>query len=211
MNTPANTNTASPSAPAGSGVDWESRYRADDTPWDKGRAHPALVDWLRRHPLTGRILVPGCGSGHDVRAIAASGAHDVVGLDLAPSAIQRADAFPRIGPERYELGDFLSGAAPGPFDALFEHTCFCAIDPSARFAYAAAAAAAVRPGGDFLAIFYADPGRESGPPFGCTREELHQLFAPGFELIEEQTAIPTFEGREDREWLRFYRRRASRP
>lgn len=202
---------ASPLDPAGSGVDWESRYLADDTPWDKGRAHPALVNWLRSQPLTGRILVPGCGSGHDVRAIAAAGAREVVGLDVAPSAVRRASGFPQSGNERYALGDFLAGGIDAEFDALFEHTCFCAIDPSRRPDYARAAERAVCHGGLFLAIFYADPDHDGGPPFGCTRDELERLFAPAFDLLEEHRAIPTFEGRENSEWLRLYRRRTHRP
>ena len=55
-------------------TDWEERYRQADTPWDKGVAHPAVVRWLAEHPgrMTGAVLVPGCGLGHDARAIAAA-------------------------------------------------------------------------------------------------------------------------------------------
>lgn len=200
-------NSASRSAVAGVGVDWEARYVAGDTPWDKGRAHPALLGFLATRPLTGRVLVPGCGAGHDVRAIAKAGAEEVVGYDIAPSAMHAAAAFPKIGSERYELGDFLSGGAGSGFDALFEHTCFCAIDPSLRVAYADAAAAAVKPGGLFVAIFYRNPGHEEGPPFGCTMEEIDALFGGAFELVESIEGFPTFEGREDREVLRVFRRR----
>ncbi|MFM8766042.1 MAG: thiopurine S-methyltransferase, partial [Spartobacteria bacterium] len=59
---------ASHSAHAGGGVDWNTRYVAGDTPWDKGTAHPALVARLQNQPLKGSVLVPGCGAGHDVRA-----------------------------------------------------------------------------------------------------------------------------------------------
>ena len=27
-------------------TDWEQRYREEDTPWDKGKPAPGLVDWL---------------------------------------------------------------------------------------------------------------------------------------------------------------------
>ncbi len=203
---PANTNMESLSDPAGGGVDWESRYLAGDTPWDKGAAHPGLVAWLRDHRMHGRVLVPGCGSGHDVRAIAAGGA-DVIGFDIAPSALTAASHFTPAGRESYRLGDFLAGEAGAGFDWLFEHTCFCAIDPARRRDYAEAAAAAVRPGGHFLAIFYANPDHPDGPPFGCSEAELDALFTPAFETLASQTGFPTHEGRENREILRLFRRR----
>jgi SAM-dependent methyltransferase len=187
---------------------WESFYLANDTPWDKGCAHPALVSWLARHRLTGRILVPGCGSGHDVRALSGDADARVTGLDLAPSAKRVAESFPRAGHEIYLTGDFLSGAPAdaGSFDSLFEHTCFCAIPPDRRPAYARAVAGQLRPGGLFLAIFYRNPshGGEDGPPFGCTMEEVGGLFGGKFSLLEESTPIATFPGRENREVLQLW-------
>src|SRR5690349_19537326 len=53
-------------------TEWENRYQKGETPWEKGEAHPALISFLRRTPVAGRGLVPGCGSGHDVRALAAT-------------------------------------------------------------------------------------------------------------------------------------------
>jgi SAM-dependent methyltransferase len=189
-------------------TDWEERYQKADTPWDKGRAHPGLVAWLARQPLRGKVLVPGCGSGHDVRVLARQGA-EVLGLDVAPSAIRAAQAHPAVGSERYALGDFFAPPPEwsGAFDGLFEHTCFCAIDPADRPRYARAAAQVVRPGGVFLAIFYLNPDHdEPGPPFGCTPDDLDRLFVPNFRLIGEEDALETFPGRENRELLRVYER-----
>ncbi|MFA7344341.1 MAG: methyltransferase domain-containing protein [Terrimicrobiaceae bacterium] len=198
--------------PGGSaGRDWEACYQAGETPWDKGRAHPALLDWLSRNHLVGLVLVPGSGVGHDVRAIASDPMTHVVGLDLAPSAKAAAERFPKAGNETYLTGDFLSGfpLAPGSFDAVFEHTCFCAIPPDRRTDYARAISKSLKPGGLFLAIFYRNPSHraEPGPPFGCSMKEVDALFGKEFLLLEERTKIPTFEGREDREVLRLLKRR----
>ena len=193
------------------GRDWEAAYQAGDTPWDKGRAHPALLDWLSRNRLTGLILVPGSGAGHDVRALAADPAASVVGLDLAPSAKVIAESFPKAGNETYLTGDFLSGfpLAAGSFDAIFEHTCFCAIPPARRPDYVRAAAKSIKTGGLFLAIFYRNPTdrAEPGPPFGCQMEEADALFEKEFLLVDERTNVPTFEGRENREVLRLMRKK----
>ena len=212
MNTAENSNTESLSDRDGSADrDWEASYQAGETPWDKGRAHPALVDWLSQNRLTGLILVPGSGSGHDVRALAADPAASVVGLDLAPSAQVMAETFPKAGNETYLTGDFLSGfpLAAGSFDAVFEHTCFCAIPPARRPDYARAVSKSIKPGGLFLAIFYRNPSEreQPGPPFGCPMEEADALFGKDFLLVEERTDLVTFEGRENREVLRLMKRR----
>lgn len=146
-----------------------------------------------------------------MRALAADPAASVAGLDLAPSAKAVAESFPKAGNETYITGDFLSGSAlaAGPFDAVFEHTCFCAIPPDRRPEYARAVAKSVKPGGFFLAIFYRNPSDrpEPGPPYGCSMEEVDALFGNDFLLVEERANIPTYEGRENREVLRLMKRR----
>lgn len=209
-----NTNMASPKEAGGSGGrDWHSAYDSGETPWDKGIAHPALTGWLSRHRLTGRILVPGCGAGHDVRELSKDPEAEVIGLDLAPGAKTLAESFPRTGQETYLTGDFLawpSAAGGGGYDALFEHTCFCAIEPDRRGDYARAAAGRLKPGGLFLAIFYRNPshGGVDSPPYGCSESELDALFGGAFTLLLQEENLKTFEGREDREILRLMRRKA---
>ena len=189
-------------------TDWNSRYEAGDTPWDKGEAHPVLYDMLVHGALSGRVLVPGCGTGHDVRALARLGL-DVTGLDLAPLAIARARSYPLVGNETYLLGDLfnLPAAFSGSFDGVFEHTCFCAIDPARRADYVSAVANALRHGGRLLSVFFADPDNGGqGPPFGCTAREIDGLFEQRFRLLEESREIPTYPERVGRELLRLYER-----
>ena len=202
---------ASPLAPAGAGVDWDARYTAGDTPWDKGGAHPALRDWMKKHPLPGRVLVPGCGAGHDVRAIAAKGSAFVLGLDISPSALRLAESFLKTGNETYLRGDFLSGEAvpSDSFDAIFEHTCFCAIPPGRRGDYARASHAALDAGGLLLAVFFTNPEHSDphSPPFGCDPAEIRACFEGDFEILEMTTCTPTFPERLGRETLGLLRKR----
>lgn len=171
-------------------------------------AHPSLIDWLAARPLAGRILVPGCGLGHDVRAIAEGGA-EVIGFDLSPTAIAQADRLPKTGKETYRQGDFFAPPDEwtGAFDVLFEHTCFCAIDPGQRDDYVKAATRLLRPGGRLLGIFFLNPGVETGPPFGCTVEELQQRFGGQFHLQCLHPDIPTYPNREGQEVLCLFIRR----
>ena len=192
-------------------TDWEAQYQKGETPWDKGEPSPGLVDFLAEEPVSGRVLVPGCGFGYDVRALAAT-ANEVVGLDIAPSAVEGAARFPRVKNERYELANLfeLPPHLRGTFDWIWEHTCFCAIDPSMRATYVEAVASALKPGGKLLAVFYLDPGHDrpdEGPPFGVRVVELDRLFLPRFDLVREWLPAHAYPGREGREWMRVMARR----
>jgi SAM-dependent methyltransferase len=202
----ANTNSGSPSGPLGSGadlpadpVDWEARYRAGDTPWDRGAA-PPLEEFLRDHHVSGEVLVPGCGTGHDVRLLASRGAQ-VIGLDFSETALAMARSHAPVAGERYEQGDLfaLPEAWAGRFDWVVEHTCFCAIPPARRADYVTAVSRVLKPGGSLLAVFFLDPGVEKGPPHGATKEEIATLFNPFFVLEREwkpSAAFPEREGGE---------------
>ncbi len=168
-------------------TDWELRYQTNDTPWEKGEPSPGLIDFLAAHPELKRakVLVPGCGTGHDVRAWGKAG-FDVTGYDLAPSAIQLSEEKTKEAGLRakFVLGDFLTDAPPQLFEWIFEHTLFCAIDPQRRDEYVNAVLRWLKPEGIYLAVNYLIPD-EDGPPFGTTRDEQIKRFSPHFELIEE--------------------------
>jgi SAM-dependent methyltransferase len=166
---------------------WETRYQTKEMPWEKGAPSPGLVDFLASHlNLPGEtVCVPGCGTGHDVLEWAKAGFR-TYGYDIASSAI-------RLGQERtiaaglraeFRQTDFLRAEPPFPFDWLFEHTLYCAIDPSERRLYEQAVLRWLKPGGHFLAVNYLIPDKD-GPPFGTTRKELWQRFSPHFNLKAE--------------------------
>jgi SAM-dependent methyltransferase len=168
-------------------TDWEARYQTHDMPWEKGEASPGLVDFLAAHPHLprGTVLVPGCGTGHDVRAWAAAG-FAVTGCDIAPSAIRLAQEKTEAAglSAQFILGDFLQDAALGPYDWIFEHTLFCAIDPARRDDYVKAVLRRIKAGGSYLAVNYLIPDKD-GPPFGTTRQEQMDRFSPHFDLQSE--------------------------
>src|SRR5439155_23044108 len=88
----------------------EDRYQSKDMPWEKREASLGLIYFLDAHPKLGRgtVCVPGCGTGHDVRAWAMAG-FDAFGYDIAPSAIQLAKGSTSAAglKDRFALGDFL--------------------------------------------------------------------------------------------------------
>jgi SAM-dependent methyltransferase len=189
-------------------TDWETRYQTGDMPWEKGEPAPGLVDFLAEHPELprGRVAVPGCGTGHDVRTWARHG-FEAWGFDLAPSAVRIASEKTReegLSAQFRQL-DFLRDNPPQPFDWLFEHTLFCAIDPAQRAEYIGAIDRWLAPGGQLLAIHYMIRDAQ-GPPFGCHQEELLELFSPKLELLRGW--IPrSYPNRAGRELMLWWRKR----
>jgi SAM-dependent methyltransferase len=160
------------------------------------------VDFLATHPdlPRGSVCVPGCGTGHDVRALVKAG-FEGFGFDIAPGAISLAEEKTQIAGmfARFTLADFLHDAPPQKFDWVFEHTLFCAIQPSERDEYVRAVRRWLKPGGHFLAVNYllCEP---KGPPWPTTRAEQVERFSPHFELLAEW--LPrSYPNRTGKEWM----------
>ncbi len=187
--------------------DWEALYQANDSFWDHGEASPGLVDYLAANsslPL-GQALVPGCGRGHDARALAQAG-WAVTGLDLAPSSVPLAKhlADEERLPIDYRIGDFLSDEPHQQFDLVFEHTLFCAIPPVRRDDYVQALRHWLKPGGLYLAVNYMITEDNGEPPFSTTTAELDERFGEPFELLRRWTPR-SYESREGKELINEWR------
>ena len=136
----------------------------------------------------------------------------VLGVDLAPFAIKKARARPRIANEEYLLGDLfqLPASFDHQFDWIFEHTCFCAIDPAQRRDYVEVVARLLKPGGKLLAIFFINPDHdEDGPPYRVSNAELEEFFGRDFAVQREWVPAHTHPGREGRELVRVLVRNGS--
>jgi SAM-dependent methyltransferase len=191
-------------------TDWDEHYQKGDTFWDKGAPSPPLKQYLERHKVRGRALVPGCGRGHDV-ALAGDHGLEAIGLDIAPTAIAEARArYPQFA-DRFVLGNFFEPPAEwrGAFDFVLEHTCLCALPRALRPQYRRAVDGILRPGGLLIGIWFInpalDPGEE-GPPFGISVAELTSLFKDGYEIVDDYVPDVAFPNRQNRERLRVLRR-----
>lgn len=189
---------------------WEQRYQSQDMPWEKGEASPGLVDFLAQHPELprGSVAIPGCGTGHDVRAFASAG-FTAFGFDLAPSAIRLATERTEAArlTAKFQLSDFLHDSPPKKFDWVFEHTLFCAIKPDEREGYVQAVDRWLAPMGNYLAVDYLVPPDREGPPFSTNREEQCRRFSPLFDLVAEWTPR-SFPNRAGLELMFWWRRKA---
>lgn len=164
---------------------WQQRFETGSTPWDRGEVGPHLQRWLASGAIAPgqRVVVPGCGSGWEVAALAAAGV-DVVGLDYVEAAVERTRTLLAAHGLAAEVAqaDVLQWQPAGPVDAVYEQTCLCALHPDHWRAYATQLGAWVRPGGRLLALFMqkretsAGDGVVSGPPYHCDIHAMRALF-----------------------------------
>lgn len=157
---------------------WQARYDEAATGWDRGGPSPTLERWLARGLLKPcRILVPGCGRGHEVVALSAAG-FDVVAVDYAPSAVAAVREALDAEGVRAEVvqADLFAYQPDTPFDAVYEQTCLCALPPERWGCYEKRLATWLSSGGSLVAAFMQTES-DSGPPFACPPEAMRELFA----------------------------------
>jgi len=164
---------------------WQQRFEAGNVPWDRGRTSPQLTEWLGAGVLHAgqTVIVPGCGAGHEVAALAAAGCK-VIALDYAPAAVELTRQRLRETGQRAEVhcADVLHWQPDAPCDAVYEQTCLCALHPDGWTGYAAQLRAWLRPGGVLCALFMqvrregAGRGLIEGPPYHCDINGMRALF-----------------------------------
>ena len=121
---------------------WEGMWAAGLKPgqaFDATRCEPAFADLLRGDLAGGggrRALVPGCGRGYAVAALAAAG-YQATGLEVSPTAVAAASAYLSTqqgieGKWQIDEADFFKHTPAQPYDLIYDCTFLCAIPPEAR-------------------------------------------------------------------------------
>ncbi|MCX7929563.1 MAG: TPMT family class I SAM-dependent methyltransferase [Chlorobi bacterium] len=197
---------------------WSERYRTGNTQWDLGTETPvftALVEQIDfPKPSTNsrlRVLVPGCGYGHDALMMARRG-YEVTAVDFAPEPLEYLRQTSHIAgveietvcsdifmlPERYAE----------TFDIVLEYTCFCAIAPSRRAEYANVLAQVLKPNGLLAGLFFPlDELQRHEPPFTVSENEVREHFEQaGFVLISSKVPLESHPARAGRERLMIFRK-----
>lgn len=184
---------------------WQEKFDARTTPWDRGGTSPQIQTWvntgqleaLRRGEADGvaerrtRVLVPGCGSGHEVATLAELG-FDVTAVDYAPAAIERvrerlrgllqSQSGSRVARVEVVEADLLTYEPQERFEAIYEQTCLCALYPDHWRRYADQLFGWLQPGGKLFALFMQSArdgsrtGFVEGPPYHCDINGMRALF-----------------------------------
>lgn len=167
--------------------EWENRYQEGQTGWDRGEASANLLYWIECEYLKPcRILIPGCGNGYEVIALAEKG-FEVVAMDIALTPIANLKKKLKARQLSVELiqTDFFAYEVEKTFDAIYEQTSLCALQPEQWKDYEKCLYNWLNSQGKLFAQFM-QTGQESGPPFHCDIGAMTTLFSEDRWLWSEQ-------------------------
>lgn len=210
---------------------WSDRYQSSATGWDIGDVTPFVADFLTNQRINQlfsdkktaggtefflpKILVPGCGFGHDALAFAKHG-FDVTAVDFAPEPIsllqqhienQDLRNISAITANFFELPHSFSPAME--FDLIFEYTLFCAIHPEDRLLYSETASSLLSDQGFLLGLFFPLAPTADGPPFGVQSEAIIELFSHvNLHLVSREFPKTSHPARAGREELLLFQKRS---
>jgi cyclopropane fatty-acyl-phospholipid synthase-like methyltransferase len=167
--------------------DWEQRYQDGQTGWDRGETSANLLHWIELDLLKPcRILIPGCGNGHEVLTLAEQG-FDVVAIDIAPTPLANLSGMLKSNNLSAQLiqADFFSWRPEKLFDVIYEQTSLCALNPEQWADYEKCLYNWLGKGGKVFAQFM-QTEQDGGPPFHCEMSEMLNLFTTDKWLWSEQ-------------------------
>lgn len=174
---------------------WEPRYAAGATPWDFGGVPMALAQWLRAGSSPGRVLIPGCGAGHEVRAFHEA-RWDVTAIDYAPAAVERAKAaLGKLG-SKVSIADFFHDDFGQGFDVVYERTFLCSMPRDRWPEYVARMAELLSHDGRLIGHFFFGEN-DDPPPYPVTEKMQQSLFSPALTRLHDEPAVdslPMFGG-----------------
>lgn len=183
---------------------WEKCWEEGVTPWDLGQATPVVLHLLQTGTLPkGHVLVPGCGTGYDVVAMASTDRH-VLGLDISSSAVRKAkewsSSLPNANYFNFLAEDFFTWQPSELFDLVFDYTFFCAIDPCMRSSWAKKMSDILKPDGELITLVYMMNDQEGGPPYNNSvadyEEVLNLVGFTAVSIVDNKLAVAPRRGKE---------------
>ncbi|GLJ05785.1 hypothetical protein SUGI_0025290 [Cryptomeria japonica] len=193
---------------------WDKCWVEGAIPWDIGHVTPILSHLIEKGLLPyGRALVPGCGAGYDVVALANHNRY-VVGVDISETAIKRAQELAACAPNveylEFLKEDFFTWAPTEQFDFIFDYTFFCAFEPQMRPAWAKRVAELLKPDGELLTVIFPVSNHEGGPPYAVSLLQYEKVLHPfGFKATSIENNEMAIERRKGREIVARWKSQAS--
>ena len=165
-------------------------------PWDIGRPQVSIVRLAEAVEIAGSVLDVGCGTGENALYLAERG-HEVVGVDAAPAAIERAQAKARdrgIDAE-FRVWDALRLAElERVFDTAIDVGLFHSFQDEERPVYAESLHAAIEAGGRYLMLCWSERNEWGYGPRRVTQAEIRETFAESWTVDSiEDAAFETNE------------------
>lgn len=196
-----------------SAADWDRRYIDNNLPWDSGKADIHLRRFIEGSKIAPcKVLEVGCGTGTNSIWLAKLG-FEVVGLDLSPTAIKRAQVKANEANIscQWLMADIMKDSVPGrPFGLIFDRGCFHVFsETEEQTKFARRVAELLGEEGVWLSLIGSTDGppRDTGPP-RISAEEIVAAAEPHFEVLNLQAT--TFDDEDHahiRAWVLHARRR----
>jgi cyclopropane fatty-acyl-phospholipid synthase-like methyltransferase len=153
-------------------------------PWDIGRPQGEFVRLAKAGEIKGSVLDVGCGTGENALFLAGLG-HEVVGVDGAPLAIEKAKA--KVEERGIEATFLVEDALDlrrlqRRFDTVIDCGLFHTLDDRERAAYTRSLASVLGPGGRYFMLCFSEKelGREG--PRRVTQAEIRGTFRNGWRV-----------------------------
>ena len=183
---------------------WQQRYEAGSIQWDMGQISPPLKSYIDQLPESAKdqmILVPGAGNAYEVGYLHEQGFTNVILVDFAPAPIEEfAKRYSDFPSDHLICADFFELSPQNyQFDWILEQTFFCAINPSRRDEYVKQMAALLKPQGKLIGLLFDKDFGGDDIPFGGSKEEYQQRFAPYFDISVMETSSNSHPARQGSE------------
>ena len=161
---------------------WSGKYRQGLMGWDTGRVTTPLkeyFDQLENKDL--RILIPGCGNGHEVKYLHDNGFTNVTVVDISAEPYSELiEQCVNWSKDSFIVDDFFN--INGQYDLIVEQTFFCALDPQMRHNYSIKMHELLAPAGRLVGVLFKVFFAGDNPPFGGNREEYVEYFKDKFKF-----------------------------
>ena len=183
--------------------DFETAYDGRP-PWEIGRAQRAFVELADAGAIEGSILDVGCGTGENALMLAEHG-HDVLGVDMNQTAIERArgKADDRGLNAEFRLHDAYNlSSLNRQFDTIIDSGLFHVLVRDDPERYAASLRIALQPGGRLFVLGFDDRDVGQGP--GISQADLREVFTDGWRIESIDESVFETVGVDDhkrRAWL----------
>jgi SAM-dependent methyltransferase len=182
---------------------WNQRYACEETPWTLHIIPATLQSFVKVTRARGRVLIPGCGTDHEVLRFFQNAGFDVTAIDFSAVAVTQIKKALGNFDGKIIHGDFFKFDFPNRFDLIYERTFLCALHPRRWPRYAKRVAQLLRPRGKLVGVF--SYGTEPDPPpYPLSEARAAAIFGKCFRLIRDfkvSDSVAMFAGMERwQEW-----------
>ena len=191
---------------------FDASYHGAPPNWDIGRPQRAFVFLVESGRIGDRVIEVGCGTG-ELSLFLARGGHEVLGVDVAPTAIRQAreKARWRRIPATFLVWDALGLDDLGVrADTVVDSAMLHCLGPRERLVATDAIRRTLRPGGDYFLLCDARDDRAPATWASLSRAEARELFTPerGWDLLFVSDTVFERRGSRNPAFLVGARRRA---